>query len=87
MELFRGISCSVPAMGSKAQAELCRNSPWTRKREVGTQHDLGIKQEQQTECLRDPGAVTSLWVLGFPTEKENQSEGIEMKGFQFSFQF
>lgn len=54
---------------------------------MGTQHDLGIKQEQQTECLRDPGAVTSLWVLGFPTEKENQSEGIEMKGFQFSFQF
>lgn len=85
--LFRGISCSVPAMGSNGQAELCRSSSQTRKRQVGTQKGLGLNEEQQTECLCDPGAVTSLWFLGFPTKKENESEGIEIKGFQFSFQF
>lgn len=64
-----------------------QKQPPDKKKGSGMQQDLGIKEEQQTERLRDPGAVTSLWVLGFPTEKENQSEGIEMKGFQFSFQF
>lgn len=54
---------------------------------MGTQKGLGLNEEQQTECLCDPGAVTSLWFLGFPTKKENESEGIEIKGFQFSFQF
>lgn len=54
---------------------------------MGTQKGLGLNEEQQKECLCDPGAVTSLWFLGFPTEKENESEGIEIKGFQFFFQF
>lgn len=53
---------------------------------MGTQL-LGLNGEQETECLCDHGAVTSLWFLGFPTKKENENEGIEIRVSSFSFSF